>query len=136
MRREHAVWWLAGLLGLLLVVGCSTAKPRTGVVGKGGLPTNQVGEGAGNAGAALTVPPELLYPGATEIEGRPFFYQTSASVDTVDTWIRANLPGATPIDEDNKKFRTFRGTEWTLELYDNGGQGVIRYMSNKYLRAR
>lgn len=128
---------LRAFFGLLLVgsllLGCSKAAPRTNMLGKGGLPTNQVGEGAGAAGQAVTIPPDLLYPGATEIEGRPFYYQTTASKDAAKTWVEANLPGATQIDADNKTKMTFKGSDWTLEIYDNNGQAVIRYMSNQFL---
>jgi len=116
-----------------LASGCTKAAPRTNTLGKGGLPTNQVGEGAGTAGQAVTIPPELLYPAAKEIEGRPFYYQTSVSQAVAKTWVEANLPGVVQIDADNKTKMTFKGTDWTLEIYDNNGQAVLRYMSNKFL---
>lgn len=123
-----------GVLALAVsLAACTSSQPRTNITGKGGLPTNQVGEGTGTAGAVVSIPPELMYPGAVEVEGRPMFYDTKASGDTVKAWILQTLPGAAQVDESNKNWQTFRGTEWTIELYDNSGTATIRYMSNKFL---
>ncbi|HYE78084.1 MAG TPA: hypothetical protein VEI97_08865 [bacterium] len=119
---------------LALAAGCPSDKVKTGPLGKGGLPTNNVDamQGTGTAGTFLAVPEELMYPGATEIEGRPGYYKTNISQKELVQWATDHIPGAVEVKE-SKNWVTLKGLEWTVKIYDNAGTGVIQYTNNKYL---
>lgn len=126
---------LALLLGTVAgLSGCGGPKAKTAPLGKGGLPTNNI-EGmasAGQEGTVLAVPAEMLYPGATEIEGRPYYYRTDATVAEARAWVEANIPGAVGVDEDNEAYHTYKGKEWTVEVWDDDGKAVLRYAATRF----
>jgi len=133
MRPGLPIWLGITLLAMAAFTGCPGNTVAKSQLGKGGLPTNNM-EGLhaeGTAGTAMTVPPELLYPGAKEIKGRPFFYQTNVSADTAMAWCKEHIAGATEI-EVAKAFKTLQGTEWTVDIYNEAGGAVIKYTNNKY----
>ena len=122
-------------LGLSLSLSaCPASKPvMKAKLGRGGLPTNDMSgvTAQGTAGVVMTVPADLLYPGAKEIKGRPFFYQTGDTVDKVLGWCKEHIPGATEL-EVSKQFRTLQGTEWSVDIYDESGGAVVKYVNTKY----
>ncbi|MEO7992821.1 MAG: hypothetical protein ABI743_00350 [bacterium] len=133
-RTFHLMLGISLLACSLVLSACPQEKAKTGTLGKGGLPTNTIAPGAGveGTGTALAVPPEIIYPGATEIAGRPHFYQTDASIDVVYQWLVDHVPGAgdrKPLDSD----KMLVSPDWTMELYGGGGKAVVRYKNKKFL---